>query len=260
MTADSNPGANHAATLTTPRRGARVLVTGAAGGLGRRLIDLLVACGCRTAGVDMVDAPDTRADLHLQADITDPGAAAAAVNEAVETLGGLDSVIGAAGIVDTIHRAATFPAADFRRDVESNLMSQVFISQAAYPALRESNTASILFVSSVAAQDGLRGQLSYSASKAAVLGLTKSLATEWSDDGIRVNAIAPGLIATPKVVAMPESARTRLLSTVPLGRVATLDEVCGCMLFLLSPAAGYITGQILRIDGGQSLNRAGLYK
>ena len=77
---------------------------------------------------------------------------------------------------------------------------------------------------------------------------------------IPVDAITPGLIAIPKVLAMPESARARLLSTVPLGRVATLDEVCGCMLFLLSPAARYITGQALRIDGGQSLNGAGLFK
>ncbi|GAA1711868.1 SDR family NAD(P)-dependent oxidoreductase [Fodinicola feengrottensis] len=240
---------------TVPEPGARVLVTGASGGVGRALCEALAKLGAAVVGVDR---PGT--DANLTADLTDEVAAGTAVRTAVERMGGLDALVGAAGVVDTIHRADRFPAAAFRGDVEANLTAQFFVAQAAFPALREAPLAAIVLFSSLSAQDGLPGQASYAASKAGVLGLTRTLAAEWIGAGIRVNAVVPGLIATPKVLGLPPDTTERLLADVPMGRVASLGEVVGTVIYLLSPAAGYTTGQALRLDGGGGLGRSGLHR
>jgi NAD(P)-dependent dehydrogenase (short-subunit alcohol dehydrogenase family) len=204
-----------------------------------------------------IDLPGT--DATVTADLTDDDSARRAVADAVARLGGLDAVVGAAGVVDTIHRAETFPLKEFRGDIEANLVAQFTVAQAAFPVLRAGDRPSIVFFSSVAAQDGLPGQVGYAAAKAGVLGLTRSLAAEWGSAGIRVNAVVPGLVATPKVLALPWAVRDRLLASVPMRRVAALGEIVGSVLYLLSPAAGYLTGQALRLDGGSGLGQAGLH-
>jgi NAD(P)-dependent dehydrogenase (short-subunit alcohol dehydrogenase family) len=236
------------------------VVTGASGGLGRALTGALGELGAHIVGIDRQGAEGVPSVTLLEADLADDSQARAAVEEAVAILGGMDALVGAAGVVDTIHRARSFPMEAFRADVEVNLLAQFAVAQAAHPALKESGSSAIVFVSSIAAQDGLPGQASYAASKAGVLGLTRTLAAEWAADGVRVNAIVPGLFATPKVLAMPESARDRMLASVPLRRVGTLGEVVGSILYLLSPAAGYTTGQALRLDGGAGLTLGGLYR
>jgi NAD(P)-dependent dehydrogenase (short-subunit alcohol dehydrogenase family) len=226
------------------------VVTGAAGGLGRELSAALVALGARVVGIDRPGGEGVPDVPLVAADLTDDAEVGTAV----------DALVGAAGVVDTIHRARSFPMAAFRADVEVNLLAQFAVAQAAHPALKDAGSSAIVFVSSIAAQDGLPGQASYAVSKAGVLGLTRTLAAEWAPDGVRVNAVVPGLFATPKVLAMPDSARERLLASVPMGRVATLGEVVGSIVYLLSPSAGYTTGQALRLDGGAGLTQGGLYR
>jgi NAD(P)-dependent dehydrogenase (short-subunit alcohol dehydrogenase family) len=237
-----------------------VLVTGAAGGLGQALLSALEELDASTVGIDRADVSASGSQKFITADLADSDAVNVAVDASSDHLGGIDAVVGAAAIVDTIHRADAFPDAAFRTDLDVNLISQFTLAKAAYRYLQMSDTPSIVFVSSQAGLDGLPGQASYATAKAGLIGLTTSLATEWVQDGIRVNAVAPGLFDTPKVLALPSSARERMLRGVPMARSGSVAEIVGPILFLLSPAAGYITGRTLRLDGGAGLALSGLYR
>jgi 3-oxoacyl-[acyl-carrier protein] reductase len=171
----------------------------------------------------------------------------------VGRLGGGDAVVAAAGIVDTIHRAEGFSEADWRGDLETNLSGAFYVVQAAFDSLAASGDARVVLISSVAAETGLPGQVAYGASKAGLVGLARTLAAEWAPRGIRCNVIMPGMIATPKVRAMPAPLQERLQTTIPLGRFGAPEELAGVVSFLLSPAAAYITGTVLRVDGGFGL-------
>lgn len=240
---------------TIPAAGTRVLVTGAAGGLGTAICASLSDLGCAVAGVDLAGG-----DGILAADLTDEASVRDAVKVAADRLGGLDAIVGAAGVVDTIHRAERFPAEAFQADLQANLAAQFYVAKAAFEYLRDSGAGSLVLLSSIAAEDGLPGQAAYAAAKAGVVGLVRTLAAEWAPNRIRVNAVLPGLIATPKVLGMPGPTRDRMLQRVPLGRVGDPAELTGTVAYLLSPAAGYVTGQALRVDGGAGLTTTGLHR
>jgi NAD(P)-dependent dehydrogenase (short-subunit alcohol dehydrogenase family) len=240
--------------------GRRVLVTGAAGGIGRAIVEALAACDCRVGASDVTPEVKRVAGASATAvfDVRDHNATRSRVASLTDELGGCDAVVANAGVVDTIHRAERFPEAEWRKDLETNLTGQFHVVQAAFEALRASGDGRIVLISSAAAETGVPGQVAYSAAKAGSLGLARTLAGEWGAHGIRTNVVMPGFIGTPKVMALPEPLRQGLEQTIPLGRIGLVEELAGAVTFLLSPAAGYLNGAVLRVDGGFGLSTGGL--
>jgi NAD(P)-dependent dehydrogenase (short-subunit alcohol dehydrogenase family) len=227
-----------------------VIVTGAAGGIGRAIVEALGSAGCAVAACDVAGSG---APLHF--DVRDNAAVQDNVDKAISELGGCDSVVANAGIVDTIHRAERFSEDEWRKDIETNLYGAFFVVQAAFEALAESGDGRVVLISSVGAEVGSPGQVAYAASKAGLVGMARTLATEWASQGIRCNVVMPGFIATPKVLAMPAEVQEWAKTTISLGRFGTTEELAGTVSFLMSPAAAYITGTVLRVDGGFGLLR-----
>jgi NAD(P)-dependent dehydrogenase (short-subunit alcohol dehydrogenase family) len=169
-------------------------------------------------------------------------------------LGVVDVCVSNAAITDTIAPAHRMSPEQWSRDIDVNLTGAFRAVQACLPRMRERRWGRIVVISSGAALDGLAGQVAYSASKAGLLGMVKTLAVEGVRRGITANAVLPGMVATEKVMAMPEEILERLREVLPSGRMAEPSEVAALVSFLSSEDAGYVTGQTIGIDGGSGLN------
>jgi 3-oxoacyl-[acyl-carrier protein] reductase len=182
-------------------------------------------------------------------DVADRAAVSDAVARILQDQGRLDILVNNAGIVKSGLIART-KEADWDSLVDTNLKGIFNCCQAVSRPMIKQRWGRIVNVTSVVAETGNAGQVAYAAVKAGVLGLTKSLARELGSRNICVNAVSPGLIETGMTAALTERERERIRSQIPLGRAGKPDEVAGVIAFLVSPQADYITGQVIRINGG----------
>ncbi len=237
------------------------LVTGAAGGIGGAICRALANEGCNVALVDSAGGPrleDVAADVRRAggrawlgtADVRDFAAAEAAVAATVAELGSVDLLVCAAGIT---RDAVSWKMAEAQWDevVDVNLKGCFTFARAVTPVMRARTHGRIVAITSINGMRGKVGQANYAASKAGLIGLTKSLARELGRFGITVNAIAPGMVATPLTRDLPAEVMEAALRETVLGRVAQPEEVADAVVFLCSERARHITGEVVKVDGGQ---------
>jgi 2-keto-3-deoxy-L-fuconate dehydrogenase len=234
--------------------GLSALVTGGASGIGLATAHLLAARGARVAILDRDRLDET--GLHsVQADLVDDEAVRAAVAAAVTQLDGLDVLINNAGI-GAQGGIEDNPDDEWHRVLDVNVIGLVRVTRAALPALRRSRHAAIVNTSSIVATAGLPQRALYSASKGAVLSLTRAMAADLIGAGIRVNAVTPGTADTPWIGRLLDSApdpaaeRAALEARQPHGRLVSPDEIAAAICYLAGPGAGSTTGTVLAVDGG----------
>jgi 3-oxoacyl-[acyl-carrier protein] reductase len=237
------------------------IVTGASRGIGRAIAVDLARAGADVAlfGRDAEALAQTqaacrearegaRAAVH-QVDVTDERAVGEAVAEVLAATGRIDVAVANAGQAQD-GLILRFKSADLDRLLDANLKSAFYLCAAVAKPMMKQRSGSIVLISSIVGIAGNPGQSAYSASKAGLLGLAKSLAKELGSRNIRVNAVAPGLIETAMTAEMPAAAREHYLSTIALGRAGAPEDVAPAVTFLASDAARYVTGQTLVVDGG----------
>jgi NAD(P)-dependent dehydrogenase (short-subunit alcohol dehydrogenase family) len=235
--------------------GLRVLVTGGASGIGLATARLLAGRGARVAVLDREVAGVEPPLLALEADVTDDAAVRAAVEEAVERLGGLDVLVNNAG-VGAQGTVEDNDDEEWRRVFDINVLGMARVARAALPHLRASERAAIVNTSSIAATAGLPQRALYSATKGAVLSLTLAMAADHVREGVRVNCVTPGTADTPWIGRLldaapdPGAERAALEARQPMGRLVSAEEVAEAIAYLASPGAGATTGTALAVDGG----------
>ena len=236
------------------------LVTGASRGIGRAVALKLAAEGAKVAinyAGSQGKAEEVKAEIEklgseailVQANVADKDAVEAMVNQTVEAFGTIDILVNNAGITrDGL--LARMKDEDFEAVVDTNLKGVFYCTKAVAKLMMKKRSGRIVNMASVVGLTGNAGQTNYAASKAGVIGFSKSAAKELASRGITVNMVAPGFIATDMTGAMNEKAKEAVLGTIPMKREGQPEDVANAVLFLVSENAAYITGQIVNVDGG----------
>ena len=230
------------------------IVTGASRGIGAAIAARFRAEGAKVYALSR-GAPQPAAEVEehwLACDVADEASIEAAVATVLGKEGRIDILVNNAGITrdGLLMRMKT---QDWDDVLDTNLKSAFLLSRSVLRTMLKQREGCILNVSSVVGISGNGGQTNYSASKAGLIGFTKSLAREVASRNLRVNAIAPGYIETSMTDKIPEEFRQKLMDSIPLGRVGGVEEAANAALFLCSPLASYITGVVLQVDGGMGM-------
>jgi NAD(P)-dependent dehydrogenase (short-subunit alcohol dehydrogenase family) len=230
--------------------GRTALVTGAGGGIGGAVAALLARAGADVVGTDLPGREGPAGTTTWPSDLGAPGAASDLVARLERERGGLDLLVHAAGITrDAV--LWKMSEEDWSRVFAVNLDAAFRLLKGAVPSMRARGGGAVVLVASINGERGKRGQGNYATSKAGLIALGKTAALETGRFGIRVNVVAPGWIDTPMTTGIPPEFRQRAVDESALGRVGVPEDVASAVLFLCSGLSRHVTGQVLRVDGGQ---------
>jgi 3-oxoacyl-[acyl-carrier protein] reductase len=235
----------------------KALITGALRGIGKTIADLFIAEGAEVWGLDYKTPEDlsdraaaANGKLHwIQLDLSQTAAVDGVIESAVKEADGFDILVNNAGITKD-NLSFRMSLEEWQKVIDINLSAAFFVARTVARDMIRKRTGSIINMASVVGIHGNGGQANYSASKAGLIGVTKSLANEVASRGVRVNAIAPGYIESDMTAALPEEVRKKMVDVIPMKRNGTQEDVAQAALFFASDSSSYITGQVLPVDGG----------
>jgi 3-oxoacyl-[acyl-carrier protein] reductase len=235
----------------------KALITGALRGIGKAIADLFIAEGAEVWGLDYKTPEDLEArtaeakgKLHwVQADLSELAAVEGAIENAIKESGGFDILVNNAGITKD-NLSFRMSLEEWQKVLDINLSAAFLVARTTARDMIRKRSGSIINMASVVGIHGNGGQANYSASKAGLIAVTKSLAIETASRGVRVNAVAPGYIATDMTAGLPDKVKEAFIEKIPLKRMGTAQDIANAVLFLASDDSTYITGQVLPVDGG----------
>ncbi len=239
------------------------VVVGAGSGIGRAAAEFLAAEGVRVGCLDRDGhaAAETAVGIEdaggravaVAADVTDEATIRTAIERLADALGAIHALVNCAGITGRTNiKAHEVDLADFDAVYRINLRGALVVSQAVLPQMLARNYGRILHVASIAGKEGNAGMTAYSATKAGLIGLVKSMAKDYAETGVTINALAPAVIRTPLVDALPQATIDYMTAKIPMRRCGTLEEVAATIAWIVSPACSFTTGFTFDLSGGRA--------
>jgi 2-dehydro-3-deoxy-L-rhamnonate dehydrogenase (NAD+) len=246
--------------MATEFAGQVAVVTGAASGLGLAIASKLAVEGGRVALLDLNEGALQKAAAEVgpnassfPIDLTNEQQVASVISQVAKEFGRIDVLVNCAGVTGKTNiKSQDVETGDLRFVFDVNFMASFFTARAVLPWMVKQNYGRILHIASIAGKEGNAGMLAYSASKAAVIGMTKVQGKEYAETGITINALAPAVIQTPMVDAMPPEQVKYMTDKIPMKRCGTLDEIAHMAAFIVSPGTGFTTGFTFDMTGGRA--------